>query len=162
MTHQLNYTPRKFAINTDTGNIAILETDHNAYTEETKKQRKIQMAEEMKDAAGEEEIELAEEMAQAFLNENLDETAFGAPKAGAGMWASQIRLIDPITGNTYQVVRMEQNEAAVSVAFVQFASHPNQTFLLVGVAKDYQLNPRVVAGGFVYTYRYVTNVEHKL
>jgi hypothetical protein len=33
----------------------IIETDHNAYTEDTKQQRKIQMAEEMREAAGEDE-----------------------------------------------------------------------------------------------------------
>jgi hypothetical protein len=33
----------------------IIETDHNAYTEDTKQQRKVQMAEEMREAAGEDE-----------------------------------------------------------------------------------------------------------
>ena len=33
----------------------VIETDHNAYTEDTKSQRKIQMAEEMREAAGEDE-----------------------------------------------------------------------------------------------------------
>jgi splicing factor 3B subunit 3 len=33
----------------------IIETDHNAYTEDTKQQRKIKMAEEMREAAGEDE-----------------------------------------------------------------------------------------------------------
>ena len=81
----------------------VIETDHNAYTEDTKTQRKVQMAEEMREAAGEDEQELANEMAEAFLTENLPESVFGAPKAGAGMWASCIRLINPITGATVQV-----------------------------------------------------------
>lgn len=42
-------------------------------------------------------------MAEAFLTENLPEATFGAPKAGAGMWASCIRLINPIDGRTIQV-----------------------------------------------------------
>ena len=103
----------------------MIETDHNAYTEGTKQSRKLQMAEEMKEvilieffreinfflvkffreinyfkiifqAAGEDEQELANEMAEVFLNENLPEEIFGAPKAGAGMWASCIRVMDPI------------------------------------------------------------------
>ena len=41
------------------------------------------MAEEMREAAGEDEQELANEMAEAFLSENLPENVFGAPKAGA-------------------------------------------------------------------------------
>ena len=42
----------------------MIETDHNAYTEETKQQRKLQMADEMREAAGEDEMDLANEMAE--------------------------------------------------------------------------------------------------
>lgn len=64
------------------------------------------------EAAGEDERELAAEMAAAFLNENLPEAIFGAPKAGSGQWASLVRLINPIQGNTLDLVQLEQNEAA--------------------------------------------------
>ncbi len=70
------------------------------------------MAEEMREAAGEDEQELANEMAEGFLNENLPENIFGAPKAGSGMWASCIRVMDPVNGKTVQQIRLEQNEAA--------------------------------------------------
>ena len=40
----LQYTPRRFAIHLDSGNIVVLETDHNTYTESTKEERKQQMA----------------------------------------------------------------------------------------------------------------------
>ena len=86
------FSSLRFVIDQDSNNIAVIETDHNAYTDATKEQRKQQMAEEMVEAAGEEEQELAAEMAAAFLNEKLPEDVFGAPKAGWGMWASQIRL----------------------------------------------------------------------
>jgi splicing factor 3B subunit 3 len=62
--------------------------------------------------AQEEERELAAEMAAAFLNEELPEAVFGAPKASAGMWASLIRVINPINGTTLDTVNLEQNEAA--------------------------------------------------
>ncbi|KAF0289338.1 Splicing factor 3B subunit 3 [Amphibalanus amphitrite] len=45
MSYPLEYTPRKFAIHQDSGHLIIIETDHNAYTEETKQARKLQMAE---------------------------------------------------------------------------------------------------------------------
>lgn len=48
----LQYTPRKFVIHPESNNLIIIETDHNAYTEATKAQRKQQMAEEMVEAAG--------------------------------------------------------------------------------------------------------------
>lgn len=41
----LQYTPRKFVIHPESNNLIIIETDHNAYTEATKAQRKQQMAE---------------------------------------------------------------------------------------------------------------------
>ncbi len=52
-------------------------------------------------------------MAEAFLSENLPENLFGAPKAGPGMWASCVRVLDPSEGNTLQQINLEQNEAAV-------------------------------------------------
>lgn len=66
----------------------------------------------MVEAAGEEEQELAAQMATAFLNENLPESVFGAPKAGPGMWASVIRIVNPITRQSLDKVHLEQNEAA--------------------------------------------------
>ncbi len=66
----------------------------------------------MVEAAGEEEQELAAQMAAAFLNENLPENVFGAAKAGPGMWASIIRIVNPITRATLDQIHLEQNEAA--------------------------------------------------
>uniref|UniRef100_A0A8C8CPF3 Splicing factor 3B subunit 3 n=1 Tax=Oncorhynchus tshawytscha TaxID=74940 RepID=A0A8C8CPF3_ONCTS len=149
----LQYTPRKFVIHPETNNLILIETDHNAYTEATKAQRKQQMAEEMVEAAGEDERELAAEMAAAFLNENLPEAIFGAPKAGSGQWASLVRLVNPIQGTTLDLVQLEQNEAAFSVTVCRFASGGDDWYVLVGVARDMILNPRSVGGGFIYTYR---------
>ncbi|MGH0133154.1 UNVERIFIED_CONTAM: hypothetical protein FKN15_061304 [Acipenser sinensis] len=155
----LQYTPRKFVIHPETNNLILIETDHNAYTEATKAQRKQQMAEEMVEAAGEDERELAAEMAAAFLNENLPEAIFGAPKAGSGQWASLVRLINPIQGATLDLVQLEQNEAAFSVTVCKFANGGEDWYVLVGVARDLILNPRSVGGGFIYTYRLVSGGE---
>ena len=40
-----------------------------------------------------------------------------------------------------------------SVTVCRFASTGDDWFVLVGVARDMILNPRSVAGGFIYTYR---------
>lgn len=42
----------------------------------------------MRDAAGEDKQELANEMADAFINKVLPKKKNSAPKAGAGLWAS--------------------------------------------------------------------------
>lgn len=150
----LEYTPRKFVVNPDTNHLIIIETDHNAYTEKMKQQRKQQMAEEMVEAAGEGEQELAAEMAAAFLSETLPETIFGSPKAGSGMWASVVRVLSPSDGHTICKVALEQNEAALSVALVRFSSQPDEQYVVVGVARDLQLNPRTCrGGGLLVTYR---------
>lgn len=150
----LEYTPRKFTIHNDSAHLLVLETEHNAYTEETKHQRRLQMAEEMQEAAGAEEAAVARELAEAFLTEESNEAVFGAPRAGPGLWASSIRIIKPTTGETLEKYGLKQNLAALSLAMVKFANQGNQQFLIVGVAKDYQLNPRISNGGYLYTYRY--------
>ncbi|XP_071959177.1 splicing factor 3B subunit 3-like isoform X1 [Antedon mediterranea] len=154
----LKYTPRKFIIPPDSSNLILIETDHNTYTDTTKAQRKQQMAEEMVEAAGEEERELAAEMAAAFINEDLPDTVFGAPKAGAGMWASVIRLLNPVSGNTLHLVSLEQNESALSLAVCKFNSRgEDDLFLVVGTAKDMTLSPRTCSGGFLHTYQITEN-----
>ena len=62
----LDFTPRRFVINPETSHLVMIETDHNAYTERTKQQRKLQMADEMREAAGEDEMDLANEMAEVI------------------------------------------------------------------------------------------------
>ena len=66
----------------------------------------------MVESVTEEQREMAAEMAAQFLNEELPESIFGAPKAGSGMWASVIRIINPISGQTLDKISLEQNEAA--------------------------------------------------
>lgn len=154
ITFPLEYTPRRFAVHNDTSRLIIAETDHNAYTEDTKCLRKTQMAEEMREAAGDDERELANEMADAFINETLPENIFSAPKAGMAMWASVIRLVEPIHGHTIHKTKLLQNEAIISMCTVKFHSSMDaKTYLAVGIAKDLQLNPRVSNGGCIDVYR---------
>lgn len=154
ITFPLEYTPRRFSIHHDTGRMIIAETDHNAYAEETKNARKRQMADEMREAAGEDEQELANEMADAFINEVLPEEIFSAPKAGQSMWASQLRIMDPINGHTVSKVQLQQNDAIVSMTILKFAAASDgRHYLAVGVTKELQLNPRISSGGAIDIYR---------
>lgn len=106
------------------------------------------------EAAGEEEQEMAAEMAAAFLSEDLPEATFGAPRAGANLWASQIRIINPADLSTVFKLALEQNEAAVSCALVHFSGGKNdEGTLLVGATRELQLNPRIVKSSSVRAYR---------
>lgn len=51
-------------------------------------------------------------MAEALLSEDLPDAVFGAAKAGPGMWASLVRVIEPIQGKTLHTIHLDQNEAA--------------------------------------------------
>lgn len=45
-----------------------------------------------------------------------------------------------------------------SLGLVKFSNQGDQLFLIVGVAKEFQLNPRVSNGGFLYTYKLVQSL----
>jgi splicing factor 3B subunit 3 len=150
----LKYTPRKFAINADAGLVYLIETDHLSFTDQTKQQRKQQMAQQMIQDADTDEKRLAIEMANAFIQTKLPEQTFGAPKAAPGMWSSCIRVMEAVSKDYKMLIELDQNEAAFSIAMVKFASRPaNQSFLVVGIAKDLKLNPKSCACGYLYTYQ---------
>lgn len=64
------------------------------------------------EVAGDEQQELAAEVAAAFLSENLPDSQFGAPKAGKGLWASNITLLNTNSWEVSHTINLEQNEAA--------------------------------------------------
>ncbi|GAA57348.1 splicing factor 3B subunit 3, partial [Clonorchis sinensis] len=162
-SYPLQYTPRKMVFHPDSNIAYIIETDHNAYTDEVKELRKRQMSEKMiASAAGgtSEEIQLAKESAAAFLEENLPENVFGAPKAGPGMWASLLRCLNPLDGTTSHLIRFPQNEAAHALSLVRFLNRPGELFLVVALVKGLNLSPRSCSGGCLRTYRVWNNGDH--
>lgn len=70
----------------------------------------------------EEDKAQAREVAAGFLNNPQPEDIFGAPKAGPGMWASLLRLMNPLSSESLQVCRFAQNEAAHAVALCSFTN----------------------------------------
>ena len=53
-----------------------------------------------------------------------------------------------------QQIDFEDNEAAVSIATVPFASQDDETFLVVGTGKDMIVSPRSYSAAFLYVYRF--------
>jgi splicing factor 3B subunit 3 len=71
-----------------------------------------------------------------------------------------LQTLDTNSKELKGLIEFEQNEAAFSICLCKFSSRPsNQTFLLVGVAKDLKINPRSCTGGFIYTYQLFDNGE---
>lgn len=136
--------------------LVIIETDHNAFTDQTKKQRRQKIAEEIVQTASNEDQATARTTAEAFLLETIPENIFGSPKAGKSQWASIIRLLDPIDKSTINLIRLEQNEAAMCLTCCQFMNQPiDAWFLVVGITANFRLNPREISGGAVDVYRFV-------
>lgn len=86
IVHKLKYTPRRMVIHSQSKNIVIIETDHASFTENAKRKRRDELAEEIIDLAkDEEERSLAMEMAHSIRNYEPDESVFGAPRAQNGL-----------------------------------------------------------------------------
>nr|CAG8441343.1 1268_t:CDS:10 [Entrophospora candida] len=138
----LKYTPRHFVLHQNSRNFVIIESEHNTYSP-TERKKLI----ESKINAGTEVNESIFDLPQEIL---------GLPKAEAGKWASCIRVVNPFQSETMSVIELEDNEAAFSVATVNFHGH-NEVFLVVGAAKDANLAPRTCSSGFLYVYQFVDN-----
>jgi len=88
----------------------------------------------------------------------LPPDTFGYPRA-KGRWSSCISIVDPIGKGSDEPgvlgkIVLDNNEAAVSVAVVSFASQDGESFLVVGTGKDMVLNPRKFTEGYIHVYRF--------
>lgn len=115
------------------------------------------MAQEMREAAGStpEDQQLAAEMADAFIQDVLPENIFSSPKAGAGMWASQLRILDVGAGATLQKIPMQQNEGIQALCLARWTprGEPATTYLVAGGSIDLVLSPRTCCQGFLDVYK---------
>lgn len=156
---KLKLTPRRFIIHPEMHWLYVIESDHASYTEITKQQKREQIGKEMIDAVDEKDKEATREVVNTMLAEKIPEETFGAPKAGNGAWAAQLRIMDPISGETKFIYEFEQNESAVCLSLMRFDTRPADTFLLVGVARDLVLSPRSHSGGMIYCFLVLENGE---
>jgi splicing factor 3B subunit 3 len=133
----LAYTPRRFVQHPEQPLFYVIESDNNVLSPATR-QRLIQ------DSKSHTNGDFAV----------LPPEEFGYPR-GTGHWASCIQIVDPVSSKSVVfTLDLEDNEAAVSVAAVPFASQDGETFLVVGTAKDMVALPPSSAGGFIHIYRF--------
>jgi splicing factor 3B subunit 3 len=165
--HPLRYTPRKMIRLPGTANVVIVETDHNEYSEaEREALGRVSGATEAKTNGGSsaDDMETAPDASANGQSagkedggeEEEDEEEFRLPVRGPlppeeGHWASCIRIMDPVSGNTLELLELSENEAAFSICTCKFSHISEETFVVVGTAKDMTLHPRLVtAGGPTY------------
>lgn len=137
----LTYTPRRFVVNPVQKTIAIIETDHQTYSASAKKRKLEELG--FKDDTEEEDP--------------LDPVVFGHTRSEPGKWASLVRIINPSTGETTFKLELEHNEAAFSLAVLNFAVDAGQLFLAVGTASDLVLAPKSLSSGFIHIYKFVND-----
>jgi splicing factor 3B subunit 3 len=131
----LKNTPRHFVQHPQQPVFYVIEADNNVLSSSTRDQ----LMKESKAVNGDAEVLPAED--------------YGYPR-GTGHWASAISIIDPVTTKTViSRVELEDNEAAVSVTIAPFASQDDESFLIVGTAKDLVVSPRSYTAGFIHVYR---------
>lgn len=147
VSYPLRYTPRKMCRVPFTNQLIVVESDHNEFNESEKMafaaQSNTEMVVEVKRSGGEEEEE--EEAPSIPLR--------GPLPPMTGKWASCIRVIEPLTGLTRSIAELANNEAAFSVCTCKFTQHSEETFVIVGIAKNLTLHPRNVSAAYINTYR---------
>ncbi|CCL98671.1 uncharacterized protein FIBRA_00673 [Fibroporia radiculosa] len=144
----LSYTPRKFISHPTNGLFYLIEGDHRVRSDEASAK-----------ALG--ELRQQGKMVDDELV-NLPPETFGRQKAPAGTWASCIRIINPVDAKTVNIIPLDNNEAAFSLAVVSFSARSGELHLVVGTAQDTFLAPRSCTSGFLRTYRFTddgTNLE---
>lgn len=132
----LAYTPRRMLKHPEQPLFYVIESDNNVLSPATR-ERLIQ---DSKVQNGDAAV--------------LPPAEFGYPR-GTRHWASCIQIVDPITAKEVVfTLELEENEAAVSIAAVSFSSQDDETFLVVGTAKDMVVSPPSSSGGFIHIYRF--------
>ena len=132
----LAYTPRRFVKHPEQPLFYVIESDANVLSPATCTSL-IQDSQTRNGDAG-----------------DLPAAEFGHPR-GTGHWASCIQIVDPVSSKEVVfTLNLEENEAAVSVAAVPFTSQDDETFLVVGTAKDMVVSPPSASGGFIHIYRF--------
>ncbi|APA10509.1 hypothetical protein sscle_06g052790 [Sclerotinia sclerotiorum 1980 UF-70] len=132
----LTYTPRRFVRHPEHPLFYVVEADNNILSPATKQK----LLEDPSVVNGDATVLPAEE--------------FGYPR-GTNHWASCISVVDPVTEKkVLATIHLEDNESAVSVAVVAFASQEDETFLVVGTGKDLVVSPRSSSAGFIHVYRF--------
>lgn len=131
-TMPLRYIPRKIMCHQQSRNIFIMEGMHRAYSENENKRQLAKLREQ-------------------YPNEpNYNESyKLVAPE---GTWASCVRIVSPFSLTTTDLHELKNNETAISMCIVNFDQYKEDTFLLVGTIKDYQMMPQSKSSCFVHTF----------
>ena len=103
----VRYTPRRWAVHPSTSYLVTIETDNNALTlkEEAKALQDI-----MTDADAPPQVHPDFMNLNGVPNEEMPRSIYGISRAGPGKWASCIRVLNAIEGQTLSILELDNNE----------------------------------------------------
>nr|XP_018266210.1 pre-mRNA-splicing factor RSE1 [Kwoniella dejecticola CBS 10117]OBR88368.1 pre-mRNA-splicing factor RSE1 [Kwoniella dejecticola CBS 10117] len=134
----LSYTPRKFISHPYNAVFYMVESDHRTYAPST-----VDRIVQEKQASGS-----RVDMSALTLPPN----EFGRPRAGAGHWASLLRVLDPLTNESLATFDLDEDEAAFSIAIAYFERGGGEPFLVAGTGVKTTLAPRGCKEGYLRVY----------
>eukprot|EP00003_Mantamonas_plastica_P007341 TRINITY_DN1616_c0_g1_i10.p1 TRINITY_DN1616_c0_g1~~TRINITY_DN1616_c0_g1_i10.p1 ORF type:complete len:1073 (-),score=445.40 TRINITY_DN1616_c0_g1_i10:154-3372(-) len=146
----LKYTPREFVVHPYVGTVAIIESDQNASNPDNLSSSSSSS----NDGKGKEKVSNDMELDEEDEDEEEESFVLNTVKAGAGEWASMIRIMDPISLETRFSLELEDNEAAVSMAIGHLEGDEETVYLAVGCARDLSFAPRSCSGGVLHLYQF--------
>lgn len=129
---KLSYTPRKACLLKGTKNFVVVEGDHNCGQRQLKEGVDNMQTDEGEEGANE-----------------MPDSIYGVQRAGDGMWAGCVRVVDPLDKETLQVIALGDNECPFSVTSCSFHDRKDETFVLVGVAEGLKLGDRGGVGSIL-------------
>jgi splicing factor 3B subunit 3 len=155
----LKYTPRRFAVSDRFKKLIIIETDHNVVSSS----EKVKENDGDMDVSDDNENEAAPQYTEADEFVTQQKTI-----PNSGKWASQIRVFDPVTSESTEIIELQDNEAAFSITLCTFLNNPNAApltnqkrtqlqsdqYVIVGTVQNLKLLPaRSCTGGLLHCYK---------
>ncbi|OLY84346.1 Splicing factor 3B subunit 3 [Smittium mucronatum] len=140
---QLSYTPKSIALNKESKNFVIIESEHGVISSSKFANTLVSKG----------IVEDLEEASEAILPPEQ----FGYVRAKDGNWASCVRVLNPFTGETVQLIELDDNEAAFSLASVEFRNDIGKHYIIVGTACNVTLRPRTCSDAFLCVYEWNEN-----
>lgn len=148
----LRYTPRKMAVVPEWRRVVVCESDHQTLSLARRARLAAEAEGLLQDGVEPPSVPGPELDPEAAARE----AQFGAPKGEPGTWASCVRLVDPVSLGTLDVLELDEDEAALSMCTVSFGEGVGRELgrvVAVGTAKKLQLAPRKSEGGAIRIYR---------
>ncbi|GFS96331.1 splicing factor 3B subunit 3 [Nephila pilipes] len=141
----LDYTPKKFTIDPDSGNAIIIVADYNCCTKKNTEKKLKEIKKNFIDATESEETASSLFDAEIWKNMRSDWCA--------RKWASAICIVNNANQKIVFQSDLKQDEAAVSLYLYKPTEDPANHHLLIGVTKRWEFTCNTPPSASIYSYK---------